>query len=312
MKRVLLLVALIAACGGEDGPSRADAMGAVVAVAVPRFEALSAATSDVTAAVEAACADPTAENVTAALDAVDTARLRWMETRAMWTGPVMDRRSAALIDWTVDAEGVNELVEGHVAELTPELIAGSVGADVRGLRSLYGVLARDDGVELLADTRWCAYASSVATTIEEEATAIESAWTEGVDGEPPVAEVVTGGDDAQDWLAMFVDDNIQLVRLLGRPLGDEGDVPSRDPFRDRDLQLGGVDDVFVGLEGLIDDEVDATLAQQLADASEALRSGDLDVAHERLEEVDKTLSTDVAGQLDVTVGFSDADGDGSG
>ena len=152
----------------------------------------------------------------------------------------------------------------------------------------------------------------MATTIEDEATAIESAWTEGVDGEPPFAEVVTDGDEAQDWLAMFVDDDIQLVRLLGRPLGDEGDVPSRDPFRDRDLQLGGVDDVFVGLEGLIDDEVDATLAQQLVDASEALRSGDLDLAHERLEEVDKTLSTDVAGQLDVTVGFSDADGDGSG
>ena len=143
----------------------------------------------------------------------------------MWTGPVMDRRSAALIDWTVDAEGVDELVEGNDAdELTPELIAGSVGADVRGLRSLYGVLARDDAVELLANPRWCAYANSVATTIEDEATAIEAAWTEGVDGEPPFAEVVTDGDQAQDWLAMFVDDDIQLVRLLGRPLGDEGDV----------------------------------------------------------------------------------------
>ena len=82
---------------------------------------------------------------------------------------------------------------------------------------------------------WCAYATSVAATIDEEATAIESAWSDGVDGEPPFAEVVADGDQAQEWLAMFVDDNIQLVRLLGRPIGDEGDVPSADPYRDREV-----------------------------------------------------------------------------
>ena len=313
VRRVLLAVGLLAACGGNDGPSRADAMTAVAAAAVPRFEALAAATHDVTASVETACDDPTEANVAAALETVDVARQRWMETRAMWTGPVMDRRSAGLIDWTVDAEGVADLVAStDAAEMTPELIAGSVGADVRGLRALHGVLAADDAVERLADPDWCAYVTSVAATIDDEATAIESSWTEGVDGEPSFAEVIADGDEAQDWLAMFVDDNIQLVRLLGRPLGDEGDVPSADPFRDRDLQLGGVGEVFVALGPLIDDEVDAILVQQLDDASATLRTGDLDVAHERLEEVDKTLSTDVAGQLDVTVGFSDADGDGSG
>ncbi len=174
------------------------------------------------------------------------------------------------------------------------------------------MLSGDDAAERLSDPSWCAYATSVAATIDEEATAIESAWTEGVDGEPPFAEVVADGDQAQEWLAMFVDDNIQLVRLLGRPIGDEGDVPSTDLFRDREVQLRGVADVFVALSPLIDEDVNAILVQQFDDAAAALRSGDLELAHERLEELDKTLSTDVAGQLDVTVGFSDADGDGSG
>ena len=70
--------------------------------------------------------------------------------------------------------------------------------------------------------------------------------------------------------------------------------------------------MFVALGPLIDEDVNDILVQQFDDAAAALRSGDLELAHERLEEVDKTLSTDVAGQLDVTVGFSDADGDGSG
>jgi predicted lipoprotein len=313
VKRAVALALLLVACGGDDGPSRADAMAAVADFAVPRFESFASAASEATGAVEAACAEPTEETVAAAREQVDTARQRWLETRAVWTGPVMDRRSAGLVDWSPDPEGVTALVEGdEAAELTPETIAGSVGADVRGLGSLYGVLARDDAVELLADPRWCAYATSVATTVHDEATAIERAWTAGADGEPAFAEVITDDDVAQDWLAMFVDDDIQLVRLLGRPLPEDAAEASPDPFRDRALQLGGVGDVFAALAGLIDDDVDATVAEQLAAAGEALRAGDLDVAHQRLEEVDRTLSTDVAGQLDVTIGFSDADGDGSG
>ena len=161
--------------------------------------------------------------------------------------------------------------------MTPELVAVSVGADVRGLRSLSGVLARDDAVDVLADARWCDYGTSVATSIDDEATAIEAAWTEGVDGEPAFAEAIADGDAAQEWLAMFVDDNIQFVRLLGRPPGDEGDVPSADPFPDRALQLEGVGQVLASFGPLLDDDVNASLAQELAAADDALRAGDLEL-----------------------------------
>ena len=289
-------------------------MAAVAAVAVPRFESLAAATGDVTAAVEAACADPTEANVAAALDAVDSARQRWMETRAMWTGPVMDRRSAGLIDWTVDAEGVSELVEGHdAAELTPELIAGSVGADVRGLRSLYGVLARDDAVELLADPRWCAYATSVATTIDDEATAIESAWTVGVDGEPPFADVVTDGD-AGPGLAGDVRRRRHPARPAARPPARRRGRRAVAPTRSATATCSSVASTTSSSASPASSTTRSTPHSPSSSPTPARRcaAGDLDLAHERLEEVDKTLSTDVAGQLDVTVGFSDADGDGSG
>ena len=314
MKRIAALaLALVAACSGDDGPSRSDAMAALAADAGAQFGAFSTLAGDMSAAVDAACAAPSEATVAGALEQVRLTRASWLRSQATWTGPVMDRRSAGIIDWPVDIEGITALVEGvDSAELTPETIAGSVGADVRGLRSIENVLARDDAVELLGDPRWCAYLTSVATTIEDEAIAIEAAWTTGVDGEPPFAEVVADADEAQAWLSMFVDDNVQLVRLVGRPVSTEEQAESTDPLADREGQLTGVEEVFVSVGALLDDELNVDLTQQLVAAKEALRAGDAEAADELVTELDQMLSTDVAGQLDVTIGFSDADGDGSG
>ena len=63
---VVVAVMVLAACGGDDGPSRADVMAVVAADAVTRFESLVAATHDVATSVDTACADPTAADIAAA------------------------------------------------------------------------------------------------------------------------------------------------------------------------------------------------------------------------------------------------------
>ena len=236
--------------------------------------------------------------------------------QAMWTGPVMERRSAGLIDWPVDAEGVTALVEGaDAAELTPELIAGSVGADVRGLRSLDGVLGRDDAVELLGDPRWCAYAHQRRHDDRRRGERHRRRHGRPVSTasrRSPTSSPTR--DEAQDWLSMFVDDNIQLVRLrrtADRRRGRRAvHRPVRGPRAPAHRRRGRVRRHRRRCSTTTSTPRPRPAARSTP--SEALRAGDARGRRRALDELDKTLSTDVAGQLDVTIGFSDADGDGSG
>ena len=175
----------VVACG-SDGPSRADALASFGEdAAVPAFEAFAAETRTMVAAVDAACASPTPAAIDSAVAAVDAARARWLETQAMWSGPVMDQRAAGSIDWTVDVAGIEELVGGG-DELTVEFVATHVGADNRGLRALRGVLTSDDAVDRLGEPRWCAYLTSVAAVVADKADAILAEWTESVRRRPAV------------------------------------------------------------------------------------------------------------------------------
>ena len=74
----------------------------------------------------------------------------------------------------------------------------------------------------------------------------------------------------------------------------------------------GLAAVTTALAPLFGEELAARLDGELDVAIAALEAGDLEGVQALADEVDKTLTTDVAGRLDVTVGFSDADGDGSG
>ncbi len=63
---------------------------------------------------------------------------------------------------------------------------------------------------------------------------------------------------------------------------------------------------------LLGDELAERLDDELEAAEEAFASGELDRGRELAAEVEATLATEVAARLDVTIGFSDADGDSAG
>jgi predicted lipoprotein len=311
---VTLLLGLVVAGCGDDPPSRADVLGDVATeVAVPGFQALTDAASDLSERVDAACASTDVGPVDEALASIESTRRQWLLTQAIWTGPVMERRSPAVVDWPVRIADIEAFIDrSRPGEITADVIGNNVGADTRGLTAMRWVLEHDDVADLLGDERWCDYLRGNADVIATEAELIVADWTESWDGGDAFGEVVADDAQADSWLEMFVNDSIFLVHGLTEEPRDEGDVPPADVTADREAQLGGVREVYDALEPLLGDDLAERLDEEIEAAEGAFAAGELDEGRELTAALEATLATEVAARLDVTIGFSDADGDSAG
>ena len=244
---------------------------------------------------------------------IEATRQQWLSTQATWTGPVMERRSPAVVDWPIRVADIEALIERSApGEITADVIGNNVGADTRGLTAMRWVLEHDDVAELLGDERWCDYLRGNAEVITAEADLIVADWTESWDGGDAFAEVLADDAEADAWLEMLVNDSIFLVHKLTEEPRDEGDLPPLDVAADRAAQLDGVGEVYDVLEPLLGDDLSERLDDEIEAAEEAFAAGDLDAGRELAADVEATLATEVAARLDVTIGFSDADGDSAG
>ncbi len=215
---VTLLLGLVVAGCGDDPPSRADVLGDVATeVAVPGFQALSDAASDLSERVDAACASTDVGPVDEALASIESTRRQWLSTQAIWTGPVMERRSPAVVDWPVRIADIEAFIDrSRPGEITADVIGNNVGADTRGLTAMRWVLEHDDVADLLGDERWCDYLRGNADVIATEAELIVADWTESWDGGDAFGEVVADDAEADSWLEMLVNDSIFLVHRAHR------------------------------------------------------------------------------------------------
>lgn len=298
---------------GSDELSRSDVLAEFAReVAVPRFEALAESATNVVAAIDAVCADPGAENVAVALASVEDARRGWLSMQAMWTGPVMERRSPALIDWPVNVADIEALVDrSATGEITPDVVAKNVGADTRGLSAVRWVLSADDSLERLEDERWCDYLDSTKTVVASEADVLLADWTESWDDGPPFVEVLADERVQAEWLSMFVNDNVNLANKLG-VAPDERRDDEVDTAADRVAQLEGLAEFAAALGPLLGDDLAGRLDAEIEAARAAYADGDIDAGRQLSGEVEATMATEVAARLGVTIGFSDSDGDSAG
>jgi predicted lipoprotein len=306
---------LLGAAGcGDDPPSRADVMADVAAeVAVPGFEEFAATATQLNERIDGVCGSTDESSIDEALEQIETARTQWLSTQATWTGPVMERRSPAVVDWPIRVADIEAFIERSApGEITAEVVGNNVGADTRGLTAMRWVLESDGADERLGDERWCDYLAANADVIAGEADLIVADWTDSFDGGDAFSDVVADDAEADSWLEMLVNDNIFLVHKLTEEPRDEGDLPPLDVTADRAAQLGGVADVYDELEPLLGDDLAERLDDELEAAEDAFESGDLDRGRELAAEVEATLATEVAARLDVTIGLSDADGDSAG
>lgn len=227
----VLLATVVAACG-DSPPSRQDVLGDLAdEVIIPAYDSFLNSSSNLAESVSDLCAflasnegvseraggatgtdgevgmseeAGTANSDTAAEGALNSvhgdleaARASWSFSEAMWVGPVMERRSRAVIDWDIDAEQIEARIADTSFALTADDLASRVGADERGLSAVEYVVGSPSAPETiakLANPRYCEYLAAATQVVAAEAELLVSDWTTSFEGGPPYRTVLSDSD----------------------------------------------------------------------------------------------------------------------
>lgn len=338
MGRSALVAAAVAcvatACGGPEPPSRPEVLTTLAEeFIVPGYEEAHSALGALDSATRQLCNAPDEARLAQARVELADARRAWKGIEAAWFGPVMDRRSWALIDWPANEEEIRELIDDtSVPTIDAAYIKDYVGADQRGLGAAELLLG--GGAAGLAG-RPCDYLRSATTVANDEIGAVLALWTGG----EAVEQLLADGIDPLVNDALFLTRKMADMEL-GVALGTRGGTPDPEAIvegpsglgtQDGLARLAGIRAVFLGTDGtgglapLMGDELVERLDADVAAAEAAWaaipaplraaavdRPGLTDAARAATKQVQITISTEVVSQLGVVVGFSDTDGDSAG
>lgn len=344
-----------AACAAEPPATRSEALvGLTDTVIVPRFQEVAAGMNGLKDALHTLCARPSPATLGDARVAWREARAPWMRSQAMWFGPIMERRSRALVDWSpVDPERIEQTLARREAIAAADA-REFLGATQRGLGAIEYIIFGDDGAILAAleppGGIRCQYLTALGDVAAAETDGALADWT-GDNAEGKAYAGYFNGTAASSMLekaavdevvrtSVFLTRSITDMRL-GAALGVDGGAPEPDAIpageghnavADLRNQVLGMQDVYrggdagPGISGLVrgvspdaDDRMTAgfsavleaidgltePLPASIADNPEPARQ-----AHQRLQDFQRALNTEVVSLLGVTVGFADTDGDG--
>ena len=357
-----MLLATVAAACGDSPPSRQDVLGDLAdEVIIPAYDSFLASSSSLAEALGDLCAslasdtassDAAAEGaLNSVYDALETSRASWSFSEAMWVGPVMERRSRAVIDWDIDAEQIEARIADTSFAMTADNLATRVGADERGLSAVEYVVgspsAPEAAIAKLANPRYCEYLAATTQVVVAEAELLVSDWTTSFEDGPPYRTVLSDPDGS--GVDDIVNGSFNLLRKTSdmelRPAANGNlDAVKEGPLglgvADIAEHLAGIRAVLIGsganqgsaqedgpmgLSELLGDDITDRLAARL-DAADAAVSAitpplrtaaadnpsSLNQAYEALKELQMTISTEVVSKLGVALGFSDTDGDSAG
>ena len=341
---------LATACGG--GPDRPGVLADLAdEIVIPAYEKFQADAGALSTAANRLCSDPSDGALSDARAALTGARSSWSYLESMRVGPVMDRRSWAVVRWPIAVDEIEDLISDPSIELDRDRLANRIGADQRGLGAVEHVLhgfgdpGTRDVVGALGDPRRCAYLTGVSGVIASEASAVADGWTSSWDGGEPYREQFSaaGGEGLDSVVndVLFLLESITDLEL-GAALGAMGSAPRPEAIDEgpagagvedlvnrldgaRAVLVGGGDQAESGLAPLLGEELSGRLSDQFSAAraaSEALESPlraaavespeSVGAARDAIKAIQITVATEVVGRLGVTIGFSDADGDSSG
>lgn len=337
------LVLIASGCGSPE-TNRSEALEtAALQTIVPAYDAFAVDAAALDLAVVEFCAAPSFDGLSVVGAAIADTHRSWATTETMWIGPVMDRRSWAVIDWPIDADEIDELLADTSIALDAERIGQRIGADQRGLGAIEHLIETSDGLTAFDDSRRCDYMLGITAVITSEADAVVGDWTVGFEGADPWTDLI--GADADANVDALVNDAVFMLEAtadaeLGTALGETDRDQDLDAIVEGALGLGveelrgriaGLGAVFVGtpgapgLSGLLGEDLATRLDEQIATADAALadidgslgtavveRPADVSAARAAIKAVQVTFSTEVVSRLGVTIGFSDADGDTGG
>jgi len=347
---VAVCLLLSTACGG--GPDRPSVLTDLAdEVVIPAYEKFQADSGALDAAASRLCSGPSDGALSDARAALAETRRSWSYLESMWVGPVMDRRSWAVVRWPVAVDEIEDLISDPSIELDRDRLTNRIGADQRGLGAVEYVLyesgdpSTSDVLGALGDPRRCAYLTGVAETIASEASVVADGWTSSWDGGEPYRGQFAAADG--EGLDSVVNDVLFLLESvtdleLGAALGAMGSAPRPEAIDEgpagagvedlvhrldgaRAVLIGGRSRPGSGLAPLLGEDLPGRLSDQFTAALAAaqaleppLRAAAVDspaavaAARDAIKAIQIMVATEVVGRLGVTIGFSDADGDSSG
>ena len=174
------LVLLMTGCT-SGAPSDRDVLISLTdQVVVPAYQAVADDAARLDQDATALCVLPDAAGLGRARQSWRSARASWLRSRVVWFGPVMDRRSISLLDWSpTDTEGIDGLL-GKGAAVDANQVRNLLSANRRGFGAVEYLLFQSDALARLKDSpAYCAYLSALTEVAREEAAAILTDWTGG-------------------------------------------------------------------------------------------------------------------------------------
>ena len=354
---IFLVLMGAVACAQAAPPSRQQVLNSLSDdLIVPRYQEVAQEMDDLSVALVGLCANPGSETLDAARTAWREARAPWMRSQATWFGPVMDRRSRSLVDWSpVDPERIETTLAGRES-----ISAGDVreffGSTQRGLGSIEYIIFGEDATVLasLDDPGGirCQYLTALGEVAADEMAGVLADWTG--DGSPDggyagyfkgtasISLVEQQAVDEAVRTSVFITRSIADMKL-GKALGADGGEPDpsailgaggHNAVADLRNQVLGMQDVYLGAgaEGAlgisalvsgVSEEADRRVRghfdgalsavgglQEPLQSTVAADPAPAHLAHQRIQELQRALNTEVVSLLGVTVGFADTDGDG--
>ena len=269
-----------------------------------------------------------------------------MASEALWFGPVMDRWSRSLLDWSpTDVDGVEQLL-AQSTSLTAEEVSQSLASNQRGFGAIeYGLFHGDVLAALAGSQSRCSSLLALTSVAQEEAAAILAEWVEGAGRSAPYQSYFTSRSNPglleSAAVAELVRTQVFLIRdivdmLLASALGlrdeaaDLSTIPGNtadNGLQDLRYEIQGMQVVYagagpnaLGISALVrplSEDNDQRLREQFAAAIAAIESvdGSLRVAitdrpesvngvYERLDDLLRTMATELVSLLGVSVGFT--------
>lgn len=268
-----LVIGLLAAaaCSGGERVSREEVLVSLTdGLIVPRFGDVAERMEALRSSTRALCAQPSAERLEDAREAWRAAREPWLRSQAMWFGPIMDRRSRSLVDWSPVEP---ERIEGTLSKrdsIDADIIREFLSSTQRGLGAMEYVMFQDDETVVKAlepGSIRCQYLTALADVIAEETAAALADWTgeneEGVsyagyfNGTAKSSLIGKAAVDEAVRTSVFLS-RIVVDMGLGKALGIDDSIPDisgipggagHNQVADIRNQLLGMRDIYVGPDG---------------------------------------------------------------
>ena len=231
----MLLLAL-AGCSTGNSPSDKEVLVSLTdEIVVAAYESVARDMAQLHMDVLALCDSPSESTLEAATNSWRNARAAWMYSQAMWFGPVMERRSVRLLDWSpTDVGGIDQMLDDGRVPSTFE-VREVLASNLRGFGAIEHLLFGGDAlVNLTNSSSTCFLLTALTEVARVETDAVLTRWVEGTEMSPPFRDYFSDRASVaivpKEAVADVVRTQVFLIRAivdmrLAAALGLRGDAP---------------------------------------------------------------------------------------